>query len=93
MLMRVGFICTVVAAVRILQSEVSIFANGLTDGLQVICYPASIFCGCCLTQTGKEYVFLSYSFFHTATCLTAMDCDVLTCLLVFLDTRSKSMGP
>ncbi|GFN19831.1 hypothetical protein ASPFODRAFT_610164 [Aspergillus luchuensis CBS 106.47] len=20
----------------------------------VICYPASIFCGCCLTQTGKD---------------------------------------
>lgn len=34
-----------------------------TDGLQVICYPASIFCGCCLTQTGKEYVFFFPIFF------------------------------
>lgn len=32
-------------------------ADSLTrEFLQVICWPASIFCGCGCTQTGREYV-------------------------------------
>lgn len=31
-----------------------------TDMLQVICWPASLFCGCNATKTGKEYVLLIF---------------------------------
>lgn len=86
-----GFICTVVAAVRISISQLLPWLElnwQLTAAfLQVICYPASIFCGCCLTQTGKEYVFHSFNSFFLS-CLLR----ILTSLLVSLGIRSKSMG-
>lgn len=31
---------------------------------QVFCYPAALFCGCCMTQKGKEYVSSQIEFTH-----------------------------
>lgn len=58
-LTKAGFFVTVIAAVCIHHGLENGWASVLIK-VQVFCYPASLFCGCCMTKKGKEYVFLFF---------------------------------
>ncbi|KAI0121099.1 hypothetical protein BJ170DRAFT_644894 [Xylariales sp. AK1849] len=55
-----GFLTTVAMAVGLLSILTYVVsAEGLTDLVgQIVCWPASLLCCCCATDTGKEYVAL-----------------------------------